>query len=144
MDLLTLLLSFLLLRSDDEVDQALRRFLQGFPTTEKKANTEADSGERRRYFYGIEVWCVVCYPLGIDISEPEGLVRLSENLGHKTNSKEMSLQPKASKCLVPDESRTIPVSLKTVLSLSTCPCSCSTSRDPTNRWNRLRMSCSQS
>ena len=43
------LLSFLLLRSDDEVDQVLRRFPQGFLATKGTVNSEGGLRERRCY-----------------------------------------------------------------------------------------------
>jgi len=98
----TLFLVFLSPRSDNEVDQALRRFLRGFPDTKEIADREGGFGEKCCYTRGIEVRCVVRYPFGVDILELEGPVRLSGNLEHKTSGEEVSLHSKASKCLVSD------------------------------------------
>ena len=109
-----LLLTFLSLRSDDEMNQAVRRFLQWFLAPKEVVDSEGGLGETCCYFHWVEARCVVRYPSGVDIFELEGPVRLSGNLEHKTNSEEVNLHSKASKCLGPDETRTTPASPETV------------------------------
>jgi len=110
------LLTFLSSRSDDEVNQVLRKFLQGLPATKETVDSASSFIERFCYARGIEVRYVIFYPFrcGVGIIEWEGLGRLSGNLEHKTNSKEMSSHSKTPKCLVSNENRTTSASEETV------------------------------
>jgi len=95
----TLFLVFLSPRSDNEVDQVLR----GFLATKETFDSGSGFGEECCYAHGIEVRCVVPHPSGVGIIMLEGRVWLSADLEHETNSKEVRLHSKASKCLGPDE-----------------------------------------
>ena len=127
-----LLLSLFSSRGDDEVNQVLRKFLQGLPATKETVDSASSFREGFCYVHGIEVRCVIFYPsgCGVGIIEWEGLGRLSGNLEHKTNSKEMSSHSKTPKCLVSNENRTTSASPETVSPLQTYSSSCSPSRDP--------------
>jgi len=79
-------LSFLSLRSNDEMDQVFWKFPQGLPATHETVDNIHKLRESCCYVHGIEVLCVLCNPFGGDVLQWEGFMRLvSRSLAYKAD-----------------------------------------------------------